>query len=114
VPYARVRDGRKPPTGKHFPAETVKTLVFPILMCYTHFAFGLAKGFPDTDSTQKKEGFIERVDIVFLSHMISFFRPRRTQAIAIKRPGKSLWREGGNCHPLFLIVFETLCKAVLL
>jgi hypothetical protein len=59
-----------------------------------------------TLSTQEKEGFIERVDIVSLSRMICLFRRKRSQNPVEAHTGKSMWRKGGNSWPLFLIAFK--------
>ena len=62
-------------------------------------------------STQKKEGFIERVDIAYLDCMILPHGRGVSQSLAKLRLLWNMWRRGGNIWPLFLIAFE---KAVLL
>jgi hypothetical protein len=80
-------------------------LVIPYLICYTQFAFALSKVFR-SHSTQKKEGFIDRVDIVSFSSHDPLFRRKGAQSIAWLEPGQGVRWEGGNSWPLFLIALE--------
>jgi hypothetical protein len=57
-------------------------------------------------STQKKEGFIERVDIAFLPRMSRLFQTGRAQSLAALRLGQGMRRKEGNSLPLFLIALE--------
>ncbi|MDD3214937.1 MAG: hypothetical protein PHY64_14795 [Eubacteriales bacterium] len=81
-------------------------LVFPMLMCYTHFAFGLIQSVSGQFRPGKKEGFIERVDIVFLSHVTCFFGIGARKALRSRIPKKSRGGREDNSCPLFLIAFR--------
>ena len=57
-------------------------------------------------TTQKKEGFIERVDIAFLLRMTGLEGRWYPRAFAVSRLDKCPSRKGGNSLPLFLIALE--------
>ena len=81
-------------------------LVFVGLMWYTQFDFGLSRGLYVRIRPKQKEGFIERVDIAFLS-CTTFPNGRvSSQSFAEPRFEKGMWQKGGNIWPLFLIAFE--------
>ena len=62
-------------------------------------------------STQKKEGFIERVDIAFLCRTTFPHGRVLSQSLAKPRFKRGMWRKGGNIWPLFLIAFEkAVCR----
>jgi hypothetical protein len=63
-------------------------LVFPILMCYTHSAFGFIAGFtplfdPKERRVYRKSGYC------FSSRMSRLFQPGRAQSLAALRLGKA-------------------------
>ena len=99
------------PASQRNIATMPKTLVFNDSMCYTQFAFDLVTRLKRTITTQKKEGFIERVDITFLI-LHDFSRGRGcSQSLrnVVRRGACGIWE--GNSLPLFLIALE---KAVCL
>ena len=49
-----------------------------------------------TPSTHKKEGFIERVDIVTLSRVRYPYEQRFLHRFAKRRLVRDMWHEGGN------------------